>query len=306
MRRASPDTDQVIRSFLQKAVRRGVEEYTDKAARYIIEINEFQWLRKRLAVMIFEECWPHGITASFANDEQAILSQYLELQSLEKNKDAAGLGALAYALSTGDGSVLNGEPSDKHIRVIEKAIKRPKDFWSWVHALPKDTETTELVRNADKGFRKSGWPWDRAFSQAAAYLAVTEGIPSVNSTEPSKADSLPLWVGIDKHTKKGKAAIRQAAKEAGVKSNEALWLSFYFESATCNSLRHSPWWERERAWRLDKLGLSESEAQERWKMLSPRVETLLCEESIRLKKKLESIANSNSLEQESKQTSLFS
>jgi hypothetical protein len=172
MRKASPETDQIIRSLLQKSIRRGDYELTKKAIAYILKINEFQWMRKRLAVMTFEECWPYGSKVAFDNDEGVIIKQYLELARTVKNKNAAGLGSLAYALSQGDESVYQKDNGDKTIKIISEAIKRSKEFWIWAHKQNLSTKQGTLVENADKGFRKSGWPWDRAFAQAAAYLAI--------------------------------------------------------------------------------------------------------------------------------------
>lgn len=50
MKRANSNTDQVTRSLLQKAVRRGDYNLTKKVIAYLLQIDEFQWLRKRLAV----------------------------------------------------------------------------------------------------------------------------------------------------------------------------------------------------------------------------------------------------------------
>lgn len=289
MRKASPETDQISRSILQKAIRRGDLELTKKAIDFIIQDNDFDWMRKRLAVMTFEECWTYGLEVSYEKDEKIISNHYLKLVNTVKNKNAAGLGSLAYALSEGDESVFQKNPSDRAIRIIAEAIKRPKDFWEWVHSQAKDDKQKLLVENADKGFRKAGWPWDRAFAQAAAYLAVTDEIPATVYVEPKSDPSFPIWVGIDKHTREGKEAIREAAKRIGFNANKALWLAFYFESAKCNQIIKSPWWDREINWRMQKLELDVDKGKKIWEELKPIVIELLKDEEIKLKEKLFSV-----------------
>lgn len=305
MRKASPETDQIIRSFLQKTIRRGDEQLAKKAIAYILKINEFQWMRKRLAVMTFEECWPYGLKVEFDNDQNVIIKHYLELSKTVKNKNAAGLGSLAYALSQGDESVYQKDSGDKAIKIIAEGIKRSKDFWIWAHKQNLSTKQRTLVENADKGFRKSGWPWDRAFAQAAAYLAITDKIPEINYLNSAHSPTFPLWVGIDKHTKEGKIAIREAAKQTGINANKALWLAFYFESAKCNELEDSPWWTREIKWRMAKLEFDFDQGKKIWDKLRPKVKELLHEEVKKLEGKLDSGNSIDRFISKPSQTSMF-
>ncbi len=285
IRKASPDTDQISRSFLQKAVRRGNVEMAQKIIVYIIDHDDFDWLRNRLAVITFEECWNYGLYVTYDKDEAIITKHYLKITETTKHKDAAGLGSLAYNLSEGDTSVLLENHGDKAIKIVAEALKRPKDFWPWVHGQTQNEKQAKLVEMADKGFRKAGWPWDRAFALAGAYLAVTSDIPEVTSLQKPDID-LPFWVGIDKHTKEGKIAIREAAKRMGYNANKALWLGFYFESALCSGLEYSPWWEKEVQWRLQKLGLDFDKAHQIWEQLRPIVIELLESESEKLASKI--------------------
>lgn len=287
MRKASPDTDQISRSLLQKAIRRGDYEMTKKTINYIIANGDFDWLRKRLAVVTFEECWTYGLEVSYENNKEIITNHYLKIVKTIKNKNAAGLGSLAYALSTGDSSVFIGDNSDNAIKKNSEAIKRPKDFWMWAHNQNVDDKRKKIVENADKGFRKAGWPWDRAFTQAAAYLAITDEIPRTDYIETNSINDFPYWVGIDKHTQDGKRAIREAAKQISFNANKALWLAFYFESAKCNEIKHSPWWDREISWRMKKLKITKEEGEKIWEKLKPIVIEILKPESEKLKNKIE-------------------
>ena len=133
-----------------------------------------------------------------------------------------------------------------------------------------DEDQRAVAIAAKKAFRGGGWPWDRAFMLASAYLAVTGGVPTL-SCAPSPAEQWPIWVALDKHTPEGKQAIADAAKAAGIPVQHALWSSFYFESALNNAADPSVWWAREIKWRLARLGLRYSEAQQLWSHLRPLV-----------------------------------
>lgn len=286
MRKASPDTDQIARSLLQKALRRADFAMTQRAVSYLISIDDFDWMRKRLAVLTFEECWPYGLDVSFEKDQAIICKHIIQLSQAVKNRNAAGLGSLAYALSQGDESVFEGTNRDRDIRIIAEAIKRHRDFWDWTRKQSLTETQSLLVQKADQGFRKSGWPWDRAFAQAAAYLAITGDVPNTRFLTQTSDPEFPLWVAIDKHTQQGKAAIRAAAQSLNCNANKALWLAFYFESAQCNKIEHSPWWEREKKWRIQKLGLTVEEGQDAWASMKPIVIQLLREETNKLRDKI--------------------
>lgn len=303
MRQASPETDQISRSLLQKCVRRGNWKLAEKTIALILEKDDFKWLRNRLAVMTFEECWPYGEFVSFENDEDIIIKHYRNITTAIKIKDAAGLGSLAYVLSEGGNSVLSDNKSDNRaIKTIKGGIERHKDFWDWIHNQQASSKRNKIINNSDKGFRKSGWPWDRAFAQSAAYLAYTLAeIPKYEST--NKCLDVPLWTGIDKHTKEGKIAIRSAAKKHKINSNHALWFAFYFESAKCNELVDSKWWDKEVEWRMSKLGYSYNRAKEIWENIKLDVENNLKEEVDILKNRLEKVDCIN--HPKSKQTELF-
>ena len=116
MRRAGADTDQAARSLLQKAIRRGRADIAEAVFRFLVPTKaEFDWMRSRLAVFTFEEAWPYGRLVTFSRLEDENLRHVLALCSLRKNKDAAGLGSLAYALSEGDQTVLRQDEGDWYI-----------------------------------------------------------------------------------------------------------------------------------------------------------------------------------------------
>lgn len=255
-------------------MRRGDLSLTRKVASHLREIGDGNWLARRTAVITFEECWPLGAELNLSTEFTSTVNSLICAAQSVKIKDATGLGTLAYTLSTGDDSVLSGSRKDRDIKIVSEAIKRPNDFWDWVTANCSQERQRNLVDVAQKAHRRGGWPWDRAFMQAAAYLAVTENIPTVPTTE-QQSKEFPLWVALDKHTPQGKQALRQAAKRIGVPSNQLFWVSFYFESALTNEATDSFWWSKEVNWRLHQVGLDFDQASLIWDKAQPIIAEIL-------------------------------
>lgn len=289
MRKPNPQTHQACRSLLQKAVRRGDVPLVRKIALHLSEVGDTDWLKTRTAIITFEECWPWGNNLPFKSGaislEDIIETLFHVTQSI-KAKDAAGLGVLAYALSEGDTSMLSKIPEDQHIQRVYEAIKNPQEFWIWVTQKCTTDNEQKLVASSLKAYRRGGWPWDRALIQAAAYIAVTKGIPQVLISErmPLK---VPFWVGLDKHTPQGKKALIDAAKNLGIPARQLSWISFYCESACTNESTESYWWSREIRWRLNKVGVDQNKARQIWEKARPVFIRLLNEETDTLQKHLE-------------------
>ena len=285
MYKANPNTHQDCRSLLQKAVRRGNHTLVAKVVDHLYEIDDIKWLKQRVGVIIVEECWPligeWELPKKLAKQQIAIQNMLCQASVCAKFKDAAGLGSLGYALSEGDNSVLTGSDGDVDIKYICAAIQNGKRYWEWAVSECSSDSINLFVERASIAYRKGGWPWDRAFIQAAAYLAVTNGLPKLHIG--SKTESkFPFWVALDKHTPQGKAVLSKAAKETGFPWRQLNWVSFYCESGLVSNLTSSPWWDREVKWRLGKVGLSLNEANSMWVKARPIFMELLRGESKRL------------------------
>lgn len=117
------------KSLIQKAIRRGDTEMTSRAFYHLLESGQFDWLRKRLAVITFEECWPYALNVTYDINEPLILKHCLNLAKAVKNKNAAGLGQLIYAFSKGNKSMLNGSGDDETIIELADDLNSPTSFW---------------------------------------------------------------------------------------------------------------------------------------------------------------------------------
>lgn len=262
------------RSLLQKAVRRGNVSLVKQAVSRLYDIGDAAWLSKRTAVITFEECWPLGTELGLVTDKLSPVEVLARISRSVKWKDATGLGSLALALSSGDYSVLSGKPEDHQILLVSEGIKRPKDFWNWINTNVTNKQQRALVNAAQTSFQRGGWPWDKAFMQAAAYLTVTQGIPDVCSIQEESSEFL-FWVALDKHTPQGKRGLYEAARRLSVSPYQLFWVSFYLESAHTNESNNSRWWFKEVQWRLRQVELDDQSASLLWDKARPLVSKIL-------------------------------
>jgi hypothetical protein len=142
----------------------------------------------------FEECWPLGAKLDLSTEFTNTVNSLIRAAQSVKVKDATGLGTLAYTLSTGTDSVLSGSPEDRDIKIVSEAIKRTQRFLGLGNCKLFAGDQRSLVEVAQKAHRRGGWPWDRAFMQAAAYLALTEDVPTV-ATAKQQSKELSLLGG---------------------------------------------------------------------------------------------------------------
>jgi hypothetical protein len=281
------DTEARYRSLLQKAVRRGNSDiiYTASALLASLGPSEKNWYRTRTAIITFEECWPLGSELIFNRKFHSKIAALIRVSRSMKSRDASGLGYLAYALVDGDTSVLTGSADDRHIKIIANAIKRPDDFWRWIHDQEKpDDRTAALVANAHR-FKQEGSPQDRAVIQSAAYLAVSTTLPDPKEILPTE-QKFPYWVTFDRHTAEGKLVMRDVARDLHLALPQLEWTCFYFEGAQTNGETPSKWWERYSQWYFKKIGLPVEEARLLWEPARPQVIDGLAEDSRRLKNEL--------------------
>jgi hypothetical protein len=256
-------TDPRLRSLIQKAVRRGHSSVVESTARKLHAIRDVVWLRSRAAVITFEECWPAAQHLSIGAQFESRLAAFLMVSSAEKHKDAAGLGALAYAYGEGDQTIVDFVPDRRALRTVAEGLKRPAAFFEWAAANSASAEATRVIDAARQYLPAATWGWDKACLIAGAFLASTAGVPEFRAA--SNLDSpFPYWVALDKHTPEGKLALRAVAKERCLPYRHVIWSSFYFESAKANALAESPWWNAEQTWRLTRAGLTSNAARDLW------------------------------------------
>ena len=223
----------------------------------------------------------------------------LSVANASKQKDAAGLGALAHAYREGDRSMLDCIP-DKHIlNIVSEALKRPAAFFEWVLGQSRSEQSNNVIRAAQHYLPAATWQWDKASILAGALLATLGDMPAI---EPAgiPTEEFPYWVALDKHTPQGKLALREIAKQVSSSYRRLIWASFYCESARVNSLLSSPWWNAERTWRLRRAGLSLESAEELWARARFLVRQRLEAEALSLKELVDAVLSPDTIPAQNK------
>jgi len=116
-------TDPRVRSLLQKAVRRGFSHVVDHAVVRLNTSGDNTWLRSRTVVITFEECWPLAASLSVNRELSSKRSALLNVAKAAKQKDAAGLGAIAHAYHEGDRSMLDCVPDERMLKIVAEALE---------------------------------------------------------------------------------------------------------------------------------------------------------------------------------------
>jgi hypothetical protein len=234
----------------------------------------------------FEECWPLAQSLVLNRDPESKVAALAQVTCAVKQKDAAGLGALAFAYHEGDRSTVEHVPNAWAVRVVSEALERPGPFFTWATSQAPTKIGADIIDAARRYLAAATWGWDKACILAGAFLAATGDIPACGDG-PVPDCEFPYWVALDKHTPDGKEALRQLGIELGVSYRHLIWAGFYFESATVNSLSASPWFEAERAWRLKRAGLSPESGSELWSRVRSSLSQRLHEAAQGLRKNVE-------------------
>jgi hypothetical protein len=287
LKQRKASTDPRLRSLLQKAVRRGFSEVVDKTARRLNEIGDKVWLRSRTIVITFEECWPLAHRLALKRDVDTRIDMLLQVTHALKHKDAAGLGAMAYAYHEGDKSMTTEFADERPLQLLAKALDGPEPFFSQTESQCTTDEQRTIVIAARKYLAAATWGWDKACILAGAFLASSNDIPSTMVTGLRPLGEFPYWVALDKHTPQGKEALRALSVQLGLSYRQLLWSSFYFESAITDTLGASPWWEAEKAWRLRKAGLTVQSAEAQWQKVQPLFKERIALEAANLRSMVE-------------------
>jgi hypothetical protein len=225
-----------------------------------------------------------------------------------KQKDAAGLGALAQAYREGDRSMLACVPDQRMLKMVAEALGRPAEFFRWAVGASTSQQSRQTIEAAQRYLSVATWEWDKACILAGALhatvaspsLAMEESPaghpPALQECPAPAAPDFPYWVALDKHTDEGKAALRDIAKVLNVSYRQLTWTSFYCESAQVNELVPSPWFSAERTWRLTKAKLSYEAAQELWGRASVLVRERLQGEGEALRRLVESAPSAHTVQ----------
>jgi hypothetical protein len=225
-------------------------------------------LASRTVVITFEECWPLAAALSVNRELSSKREALQRVTKASKQRDAAGLGALAHAYQEVDQSMLDCVPDRYTLKIVSEALLRPNAFFGWVLSQSRTEESTNVILAAQRYLPAATWQWDKACILAGALLSTLGEVPMVESGDMPSTE-FPYWVAIDKHTPEGKVVLHEVAKEMHSSYRRLIWANFYCESAHVNQLLPSPWWSAEKTWRLRRADLSLDAAEDLWSRARP-------------------------------------
>jgi hypothetical protein len=263
-----PSPYEIERSLLQKAVRRGNVELVEKVFKYLLNKDNKNWLRDRLAVMTYEDCWTYGSQMIIESNELKLMEQYKTLACKVKNKNAAGLADLAYNFSKGDRSALVGDEKErKAIEMVAIAIRKQVEFWDQIKDQPGYNTNKQRIEAAETAMTRAKFNDDKAMMLAAAYLSVKYPIPDTLTIKPDNDPDFPFWVAVDKHTSIGKDLYDKACNKINIMPYSGMQIAFYLEGSVCNQITNSPFWDLDKQWQFKHMRYTLNEAEKIWKQL---------------------------------------
>lgn len=251
----------IERSLLQKAVRRGEADLTERVVTYLINVGDENWLKNRLYVIAYEECWP------IANQIQAInlITEYKQIACTIKNKNAWALAKLAasfknsYFLDSTQPDDINDE-----IVYLSKVLKDPEKFWEEIKDFSGYDGERVRIESAQKALPKAKFPDDKAMMYAAARLAIKEKVPEVETIQPITTPNFPYWVAFDKHTEDGKWILQLVAERLNMNAHAVGRMTFYFAGVVCNNVTNSPFYDLLVQWRYKQMEREDKDYLKKW------------------------------------------
>ena len=278
----SDQIDPRYRSLLQKAARRGHVNLVLTISTHIglSGPTAKRWFKQQATVTTFRVCWPLVSELNFTRRFPSRVAAMINVTRSVKSQDAAGLGAMAYALYSGDRTVLNATPPDREVKIVASAIERPDDFWAWIEDQDSSGRATAIRR-----FRNIGNNFDRTIIKSAAYLATVTEPQDVFRAE-SLDDRFSYWVAFDHHVRQGQEALAQISRDLHIPLPQLIWLFFYFEGSRTQKLISSVWWDRYCRWRFKKVGMTPEQAHLMWQSALPQLIAALTEDTRRLHREI--------------------
>jgi hypothetical protein len=258
-----PAIDERYRSLLQKAVRRGHVDLVVTVGAFLEDAVDPPWLERRVEWIVIGECWPLSSELGPVRVPHARAAALVRAAQVRKDRDAAGMGLLAYALASDDRGVPAELGEERDLRLLSQAVRRPAKFWEWVDGRPAGEDSRRVIAHARRCAAAVDRPHDQAMAMAAAYLAL-HAVPAEIPAAPPVPGPFPFWAVFDRHTAAGRRALRDVSRDLHIPARQLEWCGYYYESARANADAPSLWWRRYCAWCFARHGLSPEEAPLLW------------------------------------------
>ncbi len=266
-------------------------ELVEKVFKYLLnKKDQDNWLRNRLAVIGYEECWPYADTLDFSCTDYELLNQYKAIACKVKNKDCDGLAYLANRVNDWEETAIRGDVTQRDaIQRVAAAMKDEIPFWDWIENQPAYSTHKQRIEAAKAAMKRS---WNaRAIMFSAAYLSVSYPIPPVEEIKANNNPKFQFWTAIDKHTSEGKQILHTACEQIDLLPKRGQFLTFYFAGALCNRVQDMPFFRLMKEYKIERMEFTCAEAKAKWLQLRPLIIKMAAPEVELLLKRINNVAN---------------
>jgi hypothetical protein len=279
--------DDILRSALQKAVRRSQLFALMSIMQDLVSNGDEQFLVDRFPIILFEESWHEAANITLSDDLSDTLNNYIHLCLNYKNKDAAGLAYLTNCRNNGDKNVLD-DPEYYNAQDFPGAIQDIEAFWREVNnAIDRnifsDSELN-VIDNARVAFNKAYLFHDKIYPLAAVWFIMHHYLPESKPIECEDVKEFPFWMPIDKHTKKGKEVLLDTSRKLGINYEKLKDISFWLEGGICYPEYKSYFYEEALKHKMNSIGCSIEDANKIWANASKLLQISLKKEAKNLEK----------------------
>ncbi len=294
----------VIKSLMQKAIRRGHAEIAKKCAFILCQNGLRNWVRIRLGVILFEDAYIQADKFDvFGN--QSIYEKIDFLANCVKSNEAAGIAGLASMLISGRSDILIGSEKDKHIKNLADILRSSDEFWLKQLNL---SSNHILYGNSYHTYKAAAWDHDKNMAIAGHYLIITDQIePEANWTWNQVPDAeFEYYCAIDKHTRYGKSAFKTTHfSKMGITVGNVMLsnILFYYEGSRKQkmSIPYQSYWEKLKYHNMRDYGLTTMQAA----TISDEYRPIMIEQTKEMADWLKNLIESTEIEEESSQGGLF-
>ena len=283
--------DDVLRSLLQKAVRRSQLFILLETMNQLIKNNDQDFLIKRLPVILFEEAWHLANVIELDENIDNVLNNYIRICLSYKNKKIAGLASL-YDIIVSKHFLLDDSHSREDYDYISEVFDNTKgsiggDFYfnNLCRVAKEQGASSLFLKNCMIARKNANLFHDELYPIIALNVFIEDKhIPEEKHIGEEDVLKFPFWIAIDKHTKKGKETITEAANKLRINPEKALAVSFWLEGGNCYPQMYSRWYDKAVQHKMKSIGYTLEQARQIWEQLSPLIKHSLDKESKKLEK----------------------
>lgn len=246
---------QLLRSLIQKAIRRNNTEMVEKVFDFLWQDSaQRQWLKSRIYVLTLEDCWRFFPYVKPPESKEDLKKQYVALSKVKKYKEVCGLGAVAYRLQDHTNydhffqtldTKYQVTSHEEYLRIYNEVKSH---FLDGYEGLGLGFREQPLIENFILTSQKKVFlEWDKVFVAAFAYYLYHYKPKPTKFNDLVTQDTLDFYLGLalDKHSKFGRGKISDFIFGQGISFKQFGMMLFYEEGAQIVG-DQDPFWQFEK------------------------------------------------------------